>query len=122
MRQTSIHTYNEIVNDGTLTKEQKEVLMIFAEHKRLTGRQLDKAYGHNDGHKRIIELARTGHITLVGKIRDEETGRPANLYEYTGQQGLLPMLKLKRKSRAQLEAEVIVLTAAVERLRALVGE
>jgi len=122
VRITSIQTFNEIANDGTLSKEQREVLVLFAEHKRLTGRQLDKIYGHNDGHKRVSELARSGHIVNVGMVKDKETGRLAGLWEYTGQQGLLPMLKGKRKSRAQLEAEVLALTAEVERSRALAGE
>lgn len=117
MRQTSIETYRQITEDGTINKKQKQVLLLFAKYGQMTGRQLDKKMGSNDGHKRISELARRGLLVNIGKIIDEDTGRPAIVWQYCPQGNLFKVTKAKEQTKAELKQRILELEAEIKKLR-----
>jgi len=106
MKHTSIETYRQIEQDETINREQKAVLICFAEHGPLTGRQLDEIMVNPDGHKRISELSRRGSLINLRTIKDEKTGRPAILWSFQSQGQLFKTEKTKKPTRAQLLARI----------------
>ena len=115
MKQTSIETYQQIEQDGTINREQKAVLICFAEHGQLTGRQLDEIMANPDGHKRISELSRRGSLINLRTIKDEKTGRPAILWGFQPQGQLFKTAEPKKPTRAQLLARIDELEAMIKR-------
>ena len=111
MKQTSIETYRQIEEDGTINREQKAVLICFAEHGQLTGRQLDEIMVNPDGHKRISELS--GYLVNLRTIKDEKTGRPAILWGFQPQGQLFKTAEPKKQSRAQLLARIAELESMI---------
>lgn len=101
MRQTSIRAYHTIKEDGTLTKLQQLVADYVKAAGPVTGRTISKAI--SGGHKRLSDLEKLGIIATIGTRKDEITGKNVLLWVTTGQQPLLAIPKIKRKSRKELE-------------------
>ena len=103
MKSTSIKAYHEAVEEGTITKREREVLAYLA-NKEATGRQIDKVVP--DGHKRLKSLEDKGMICRVGTTKDQNTGKIVYKWAttYNKQPMLIPVAK--KPSRGQLEAMI----------------
>ena len=102
-RSTSTRAYYEAVEEGTITRMEREVLALLAKDE-YTGAELDCICPNY--HKRLAELERKGLICRTGTTKDKDTGKI--VYKWATTYNRAPMLipVAKKPSRKELEDKI----------------
>lgn len=103
MRSTSIAAYHKSVEDGTITKRQREVYNYIKLSGPISGRSLGKAIP--GAWKRLSELKAMGLVTDHKTTKDFVTGKIVHLWEVSNQSVISIPPQPKRKPYKELEAE-----------------
>ena len=109
MKPTSIKAYREIKANGTLTNSQFKVYNYLSTFGAQTAEVIDRLNGPSS-HKRLSELERMGKVERYGTTRSTTTGKIVYKWRVTAQ-GILPLMMVKKPTRAALEAEIKLLRA-----------
>ncbi len=102
MRRTSIDSFHDLRDSGTLSKRQIEVLNLVKAAGSITGRAISRSIP--GGHKRLAELEALGAVRACGPFKDPVTKKKVLLWESTNQPLMCQPPKEKRPTRKDLEA------------------
>lgn len=83
-RKTSIEVWQQINQEGLLTKMQRKALQVIAWHGPVTGSELDAHSNSRYMHQRISELFAVGVIRQAGRKKCSVTNRSVMAWESTG--------------------------------------
>jgi hypothetical protein len=87
IRQTSIETFKKIKEEGLLGRKQFAVYEILYHHGPLTQKEVWQRFMYQDQIRtitpRFSELERRGSIQIVGTKIDEDSNKPAHLWDVT---------------------------------------
>lgn len=112
-RETSIETYNKIVNNGLISKKRMEVYKALYESGAMTSRELFALKGWDTNQSgRFTELQESGVIKEVGIRSCKVTGNTAVVWATTNN---LPVERPKGKSKAKKKSECLKYIADVGR-------
>jgi len=92
MQQTSIDSYQAVLNDGTIAKSQKDLFAYLYNNGSKTGNEVNRHFGarHN---RRLSELKKRGLVREAGTKVDPFTKMSCVLWEVTGE---MPRAKVEK--------------------------
>lgn len=115
MRQTSLITYQKLVDSGMLGPRRLEVWRALAEHGPMTGRELDKLLNNPSAHKRPSELCKMGVAKEKRRRICMVTGQEAIEWECTDD----TPVPLKQRGTALKRPSVASMARALSEIRAV---
>ena len=112
MKLTSVETYAELLASGKLGQRQREVIKALRNHGPMTGQEINRELGNQNGHKRLSELATLGIVVEMAPRYCRVTGRKA--IEWQLKYPVSPPTRLEKPpTRAELEHEIWILQERV---------
>lgn len=112
VRETSLETYNYIMESGLLSKRLRKAYGVFYLHGPLTGQELNSRMEGDGAWKLCSPLKEMGVLQEVEKRRCKVTGRMAFAWDVTAN---IPMKPAKRKTKDDIIRELRAELRALKR-------